>query len=229
MRGAWTAAALLVAMLAALAPPAAAKDAAPRTHVAVFDSVASMVAAELLTPGSIPAGRPVELAPPVPGDTLTIFEQRVLQRLRADGIDVRMAAAAPAPVIDPVTGVATMPAAEKPADGALRLGLRVESKTVVYTGRRGKFPMGTKGYDRLVALQAQARLVDAATGEVLWARTGAKSLSDFVKAGDAQAAATGTGLFAPPVPRSSGFGFLEPLMVTAVIVGLVVLFYSNRT
>ncbi|HET9952561.1 MAG TPA: hypothetical protein VFS09_12275 [Candidatus Eisenbacteria bacterium] len=228
MRGAWMAAASLLASLAALAPPAAAKDAAPRTHVAVFDSVASMVAAELLTAGSIPAGRPVELSPPVLGDTLTIFEQRVLQRLRADGIDVRVAAA-PTPVIDPVTGESRMPAVAKPADGTLQLGLRVESKTVVYTGRRGKFPTGTKGYDRLVALQAQARLVDAATGEVLWARTASKSAADFVKAGDARAAASGTGLFAPSIPQSSGFGFLEPLLVSAVVVGLVVLFYSNRT
>jgi hypothetical protein len=228
VRGAWTAAALLAVSLAALAPPAAAKGEAPRTHVAMFDSVATMVAAELLTAGSIPAGRPVELALPVPGDTLTIFEQRVLQRLRADGIDVRTATA-PVPVVDPVTGDATMPPAVKPADGAVQLALRVESKMVVYTGRRGKFPMGTKGYDRLVAMQAQARLLDAATGDVLWARSGSKSVTDFVKAGDVPAAATGPGLFAPPVPRSSGFGFLEPLLVSAVIVGLVVLFYSNRT
>ena len=228
MRGAWTAAALLVVSLAALAPAAAAKDEAPRTHVAVFDSVATMVAAELLAAGSIPAGRPVELALPVPGDTLTIFEQRVLQRLRADGIDVRTATA-PVPVVDPATGDATMPPAVKPPDGAVRLALRVESKMVVYTGRRGKFPMGTKGYDRLVSIQAQARLLDAATGEVLWARTGSKSVADFVKAGDVPAAATGQGLFAPSVPHSAGFGFLEPLLVSAVIVGLVVLFYSNRT
>jgi len=228
VRGAWTVAVLFVASLGALAPTAAAKDAAPRTHVAVFDSVASMVAAELLAAGSIPAGRPVELAHPVPGDTLTIVEQRVLQRLRADGIDVRMAAA-PLPVIDPVSGEATMPAVAKPTDGTLRLEFRVESKVVVYTGRRGKFPMGTKGYDRLVSLQAQARLVDAATGEVLWARTESKSIADFVKAGDVQAAASGPGLFAPAIPHSSGFGFLEPLLVSAVIVGLVVLFYSNRT
>jgi hypothetical protein len=228
VRGAWTAAALLVVSLGAIAPPAAAKDGAPRTHVAVFDSVASMVAADLLAAGSIPPGRPVALAQPVPGDTLTIFEQRVLQHLRADGIDVRMATA-PVPVVDPATGEAKMPPAEKPTDGTLQLALRVESKMVVYTGRRGKFPMGTKGYDRLVSIQAQARLVDGATGEVLWARTGSKSVTDFVKAGDVPAAATGQGLFAPSVPHSSGFGFLEPLLVTAVVVGLVVLFYSNRT
>ena len=222
------AAALLAVSIAALAPPAAAKGEAPRTHVAVFDSVASMVAAELLTPSSIPAGRPVEFTPPVPGDTLTILEQRILQRLRADGVDVRIATA-PLPVIDPVSGEAKLPGVSKPTDGTVQLVVRVESKMVVYTGRHGKFPMGTKGYDRLVSIQAQARLVDAATGEVLWARSGSKSNADFVKAGDTQAAATGTGLFAPPIPRSSGFGFLEPLLVTAVVVGLVVLFYSNRT
>jgi len=229
VRGARTAAALLVVSLAAVAPPASAKSPAPRTHVAVFDSLAAEVAADLLSSGSIPAGRSVEISPPVPGDTLALFEQRVLQRLRADGQVVREAPAASAPAIDPVTGDASPASPAKLPEGTLRLGLRVESKSVLYTARRGRFPLGTKGYDRLVTLQAQARLVDPATGEVLWARTGSKSAADFVKERDVRAAASGTGLFAPALPRGSNFGFLEPLLVSGVVVGLVVLFYSNRT
>lgn len=192
-------------------------------HVAVFDSVAAEVASELLTTGSIPAGRPVEIAPPVPGDTLSLFEQRVLQRLRADGLNVRVASA---PGTDPTPDPATSAAANA---GLLRLGLRVESKSVLYTARVGRFPIGTRGYDRLVTLSAQARLVDAATGEVLWARSGTKSAADFVAKKDVPAAASGTGLFAPTPPRGSTLGFLEPVFVSGVIAALVILFYSNRS
>jgi hypothetical protein len=220
---------LLAAGLAAAAPPAGAAAPGPPTHVAALDSVAGDVAAELLGPGAVPAGRPVEIAPPLPGDTLSLFEQQILQRLRAEGVEVRLAAPPAAPVVDPVTGETKVDAPPPAVAGLLRLGLRVEAKSVVYTRRRGRFPMGTKGYDRLVSLRAQARLVDAATGEVLWAKSGSKSAADFVRAGDADAAASGTGLFAPARPHGSGFGFLEPVLVTGVVVGLIVLFYSNRT
>jgi len=228
VRGISSAATLLLACFAVLPPPAGAESAAPRTHVAVFDSVAGEVAAELLATGGFPPGRPVEIATPLPGDTLSLFEQRVLQRLKAEGVNVRVAPARPVVTADPFTGMAA-DTTMKQGEGTLRLGLGIESKSVVYTRRRGQFPLGTKGYDRLVSLQAQARLVDAATGQVLWARSGAKSAADFVRAGDVDAAASGAGLFAPALPRGSRFGFLEPLLVTGVVVGLVVLFYSNRT
>lgn len=223
MRGAGTIAALFV-LVASFAAPASASSPPAPTNAAVFDSVAGQVAGELLAPGGIPAGRPLEIAPPVPGDTLSLFEQRMLQRLRAEGWNVRVVMPG---AVDPATGAPTP--APPPSPGTLRLGLSVESKSVLYTRRVGKFPMGVKGYERLVTLSAQARLVDPVTGEVLWARTGAKSSTDFVKTRDVRAAASGTGLFAPALPSGAPFGFLEPLLVSGVVVGLVVLFYSNRT
>ena len=226
MRGAGTIAAFLVfvAMAVAVAPPSAAKSPPPPTNAAVFDSVAGQVAGEILAPGGIPQGRAIEIIPPVVGDTLSMFEQRVLQRLRADGWNVRVVMPGG---VDPQTGAPVV--AGTPAAGALRLGLSVESKSVLYTRRVGKFPMGVKGYERQVTLSAQGRLVDPATGDVLWARTGSKQSIDFVKAKDVRGAASGTGLFSPGLPSGAPFGFLEPILVTGVVVGLVVLFYSNRT
>jgi hypothetical protein len=219
---------LVAAALACAAAPAQAADPAPRTHIAVFDSVAAGVAAELIPPGWIPAGRPVEMAAPLPGDTLSLFEQRVLQRLRAEGATVRVTAA-PGTTTDPVTGEARVDSASARVAGAVLLGIRVESRSVIFVRRVGRFPFGTKGYERLVSLQAQARLVDAASGEVLWARTASRGATDVLPARHVDMAASGTGMFRPTVPRGSGFGFLEPLIVSGVIAGLVILFYSNRT
>lgn len=226
MRGGRAAVALLALFVAGSASSAAglaAETGAP-SHIAAFDSVAHAVAWELLQAGSVPAGRTVELATPIPGDTLGLFEQRLLQRLRADGVAVRVVASAPA--IDPVSGEAVSAGI---APGASRLSARVESKTVLYARRLGRFPFGTKGYERLVTLQAQARLLDGANADVLWAKTASRTSTDLVRAKDVDAVASGSGLFRPAVPRGNRLGFIEPLLVTGVVAGLIVLFYSNRT
>lgn len=229
MRGGWLAAVALTVTIGGAVATAEAETALPRTHIAMFDSVANMVASELLPAGAIPSGRSVEMTTPLPGDTLTLFEQRVVQRLRNDGITVRVAPATTAPVIDPVTGEERAAAAAPATENVVRLGLRIESRSIFFVKRIGKFPFGIKGYERLVSLQAQARLEDAASGNVLWAKTSARSASDVLAARDIDAAASGTGMFRPSVPRGSAFGFLEPLIVTGVVAGLVILFYSNRT
>ena len=229
MRGAWLAAVVVTVAMGGAVAPVEAGSSLPRTHIAMFDSVASMVASELVPAGAIPGGRSVEITTPIPGDTLTLFEQRVVQRLRSDGVTVRVGPAPTAPAVDPVTGEARAEITAPVTENVVRLGLRVESRSVLFVRRLGKFPFGTKGYERLVSLQAQARLVDAASGNVLWARTSARSASDVLAARDLDTAASGTGMFRPAVPRGTAFGFLEPLIVTGVVAGLVILFYSNRT
>jgi len=229
VRGAWLAAVVVTVAMGGAVAPVEAGSSLPRTHIAMFDSVASMVASELVPAGAIPGGRSVEITTPIPGDTLTLFEQRVVQRLRSDGVTVRVGPAPTAPAVDPVTGEARAEITAPVTENVVRLGLRVESRSVLFVRRLGKFPFGTKGYERLVSLQAQARLVDAASGNVLWARTSARSASDVLAARDLDTAASGTGMFRPAVPRGTAFGFLEPLIVTGVVAGLVILFYSNRT
>ena len=226
MRGGRAAVALLAWFVASLMPPSAGFAAETRapSHIAAFDSVAHAVALELLQAGSVPAGRTVEVATPIPGDTLGLFEQRLVQRLRADGIPVRVVSIAPA--IDPVSGESV---AAGIAPGTARLAARVESRTVLYARRLGRFPFGTSGYERLVTLQAQARLLDGANADVLWAKTASRASTDIVRAKDVDALASGSGLFRPAVPRGNRLGFIEPLLVTGVVAGLIVLFYSNRT
>ncbi|HSQ59661.1 MAG TPA: hypothetical protein VLT84_04430 [Acidobacteriota bacterium] len=229
--------AILMAAAFGAASPVRAADTPAPTHAAMFDSVAARVVDQLLPPGAIPAGRSLELAIPLAGDTLGLLEQRLLTRLKRDGIAVRVAPLKPAPpamaAFDSVTGEPLQAAAPEPGAGSgasLRLEARVEAKTVTYLRRLGRFPFGTKGYERLVAVQIQSRLLDAATGEVVWARTGADRATDLVRPRDVVAvAASGTGLFRPELPPRTGLRFLEPAIVAGVVIGLVVLFYSNRT
>jgi hypothetical protein len=124
-----------------------------------------------------------------------------------------------------------VPAARAPvpsaAPGTVQLQLQVDGSGVSYVRRLGKFPFGTKGYERLAAMRAAATLLDPATGEVFWTRSASRSVTDIVGKGDVTYAASGSGKLNPTVPKG-GTRWLEPLIVVGVVAGLVVLFYSNR-
>ena len=221
----------------------AAKSSMPPTHSMALDAVADTVAADLLKGATFPAGRPVALAAPAPGDTLGLLTQRMMERMKALGVSVRLArteAQAPSQVNSgvPATGSPSViapgdsvaPVVSRAADpaGPLRLQISVEGSGVTYVRRLGSFPFGTKGYERLAGMRASATLFDPQNGDVVWTRSAAQSASDVVAKGDVAYAASGSGYLNPPVPRGGGTRWLEPMIVIGVVAGLVVLFYSNR-
>ena len=219
-----------------------AKSSMPPTHSMALDAVADTVAADLLKGANFPPGRPVALVAPAPGDTLGLVAQRLMERMKALGVSVRLARSeAQAPGMGngiPTTGT---PSGVTPGDsvasvvsrgtdpaGPLRLQVLVEGSGVTYVRRLGSFPFGTKGYERLAGMRASATLFDPMNGDVVWTRSAARSASDVVAKGDVAYAASGSGYLNPPVPRGGGTRWLEPMIVIGVVAGLVVLFYSNR-
>ncbi len=203
-------------------------DAMFRTHAMMLDSVATIVATDLLR-GTV-TGRPVVLLVPIQGDSLGLLEQRLLERLRTDGRDVRIRQRAlvlpgiPPPTLPP--GISTASPAGDPS--VAELHARVDGVGVAYVRRIRSFPFGVKGYERIVSMRASTTLVDPGTGQVLWARSASRSVTDVVAKRDLAYAAGGSEAFDPPLPRGSGLKILEPLIVIGVVAGLVVLFYSNR-
>ena len=198
----------------------------PMTHGMALDSVAAVVASDLLRDANIPPGRPVVLVSPAPGDTLGVLTQRLVGQLRGRNVPVRLVPPGGAAAANPDSATSIV------NDGLsqshpLRLNLQVDGSGVTYVRRIGKFPFGTKGYERLAAMRANATLVDPASGEVIWTRTSTRSATDIVPKGDVVYAASGSGRLNPAVPRG-GTRWLEPLIVVGVVAGLVVLFYSNR-
>jgi hypothetical protein len=205
---------------------AAAAGALPKTHGAILDSVAGMVAADLLRGAPIPAGRAVRLAAPIAGDTLGFLAQHLVEQLRASGTQVRlMARRTPAEMAmgGDSPGQAWLASAD------LVLHLEVRSAGVAYIRAVRKFPFGVRGYERLGSMQVGASLVDCSTREVLWARSASARAMDEVRRGDLVYAQSGSGGLNPVLPRAGGdTRLLEPLIVVGVVAGLVVLFYSNR-
>jgi len=196
----------------------------PPTHSMALDSVAAVVASDLLKDAPIPPGRAVILASPAPGDTLSLLTQRLVGELRGRQVPVRLMAPGAAMTEDPDTTLARAEGGGHP----VRLNLQVDGAGVTYVKRLGKFPFGTKGYERLAAMRATATLIDPIGGEVFWTRSSTHSATDVVSKGDVAYAASGSGRLNPPVPKGGGTHWLEPLIVVGVVAGLVVLFYSNR-
>jgi hypothetical protein len=199
------------------APRADAAGALPKTHGAMLDSVANMVATDLLRGAAIPSGRAVRFATPVVGDTLGLLAQRVLEQLRASGTEVRL-------------GMTNDPPTRARGDSTdLDLHIQVRSAGVSYLRALRKFPFGVRGYQRLASMQVGASLVDCSTREVVWARSASARVMDEVRRGDLNYAQSGSGGLNPVLPRAGGgTRLLEPLIVVGVVTGLVVLFYSNR-
>jgi hypothetical protein len=256
----WGIATGLVAVCASTFVPSASRaKEPPPTHASALGTVAEQVVGELLTGAEFPPGRPVVLTTPVPGDTLGLLTQRMVERLRGRGLAVRLSGHvpnggapqnggappsgepagmapgtnAPDSLADPgMPGGGAAEAAPTPrgsggSSDPVQLQLQVDGAAVTYVRRLGKFPFGTKGYERLSAMRAVATLLDAATGEVFWSRSASRSLTDVVPKGSVAYAASGSGRLNPPVPKG-GTRWLEPLIVVGVVAGLVVLFYSNR-
>jgi hypothetical protein len=239
----WIGAGSMSLLLLCVASPAMARGPMPPTHSMALDAVADTVAGDLLKGAAFPSGRPVALAAPAPGDTLGLLTQRMMERMKALGVSVRLArndAQAPGLVNHgiPATGSpsslapgdSASPVVSRGADpaGPLRLEIMVEGSGVTYVRRLGSFPFGTKGYERLAGMRASATLFDPMNGDVVWTRSAARSASDVVAKGDVAYAASGSGYLNPPVPRGGGTRWLEPMIVIGVVAGLVVLFYSNR-
>jgi hypothetical protein len=200
-------------------------DALPKTHAAMLDSVAGMAAADLVRPGSIPAGHAVRIATPLAGDTLGFLAQRIVEQLRRGGTEVRLV---------PTRATADAGAGEDPPSRAaqdttdLLLNVEVRSAGVSYVRPVRGF-LGTRGYRRLASMQVGATLMDPVTHDVLWARSATAQAQDEVRRRDLSYAQTGSaGLVPLPPHAGAGPRLLEPLIVVGVVAGLVVLFYSNR-
>jgi len=250
---------VLAAFVLAAMPSTACAAEHPPTHGMALDSVAVLVSGDLLGGVELPPGRPIVLATPVPGDTLGLLTQRMVERLRGRGASVRLSmhgasgSTATTPVgsgsgeLDsgtppgasiPTDTMAPPTAADSARAGAgshtsaapprtVQLQMQVDGSGVSYVRRLGKFPFGTKGYERLAAMRAVATLLDPSTGEVYWTRSAARSVTDVVPKNSVVYASSGSGKLNPPVPKG-GTRWLEPLIVVGVVAGLVVLFYSNR-
>jgi hypothetical protein len=192
------------------------------------------------TPGAPPAGTPGGPPASIPS-LVELGQQQAQAQANSDSAAAVSAAAAaestrtatppgPLGVVPPANSPAAAPAEPRvPVDAELRL--RVVDLGLKYTGSHRTRPFfGQKQVSRYAAASLHAELRDPAGDLVQWSGNGEAARIDEVPK-DALPILEGQNypFTAPALPPHSTGKILEPIVVTAVIVGLVFLFVSNRS
>jgi hypothetical protein len=205
----------------------------------VVSEPAPKPAAPPLNTAGAAAGAPT--TPPANAPSLVQLGQQQQQQTQAQADSIARAAAAAdsaARVAPAPPGMATPTApppalapepAKVPVDAEIRL--RVVDLGLKYTGSHRTRPFfGEKQISRYAAANLTAELRDPTGNLVQWSGHGEAARIDEVPK-DALTILEGQNYpFTPPaLPAHSTGKILEPIVVTAVIVGLVFLFVSNRS
>jgi hypothetical protein len=162
-------------------------------------------------------GRPVALKPFTTGEEYVFIQNVLTSRLTGRGVSV-------------VEGAAAGAAPADSASPAYVLQYQTIAFGLAYADVYRSHMVGGKHVRRRADVRLLMTLSDAASGRVVWVGEAARGHEDEFDHGDAARVEQGTYQFARPVMPSSGWGrYAEPVFVTAIIVGLVYLFFSNQS
>jgi hypothetical protein len=110
------------------------------------------------------------------------------------------------------------------------LEFRVGELDVDYTRRWRKSLFGSSMVERSARAAIFFKLLDGADGKLLWTGSGRSQRRDVVPQKMLAELEDTPGRAGAERPRSGGIGrMIEPIVVSGIVVGLVVLFYSSRT
>jgi hypothetical protein len=180
-----------------------------------------------------PAGdRPLVITPFASTEEYVFVTNVFTSELTRAGVRTLLPGAAPRTAgnaapdsLAPGTGPSAAPAA-----GALVLTVQNVAFGLSYPDVYRSHVVGGKKVRREATVRVLATLSDPSTGEVLWTGEAERSHADQFDRDDAARVETGTYAFLRPEMPSSGWTrYAEPVFVTAIIVGLIYLFFSNQS
>jgi hypothetical protein len=106
---------------------------------------------------------------------------------------------------------------------------RILDLALHYSGGQRRMLVGSRHVDRDALAAVRARLLDGATREILWIGSGDARTDDRISGGQMRKVEASAYPCAAPVLTPAGLGkFVEPAVVTAIVAGLVYLFYTNQ-
>jgi hypothetical protein len=184
--------------------------------------------------------KPVILVPSVTHEANWMVENLLGGRLREEGVAVVISMfKTPAPEVQPETSpydttgaadtVAVAQSQDEPNEAHVILEYRIAELGIEYPRAWRPAYVGRKVLERYAYASLHARLVDEKSGTLMWAGEGKGSQGDVVPVsklalieGNAQDWQKGS------LPPGKLSGMVEPLVVAAIVAGLVYLFYSNK-
>ncbi|HEX5131126.1 MAG TPA: hypothetical protein VFX92_01420 [Candidatus Krumholzibacteria bacterium] len=207
------------------------------TNLGVMTQLTNAVVLELYA-GFAPllGGRSVALKPLGNSEDYLFVSNVIVTQLTGAGVPtIRASSVAPAP---PRTGNAAMDslagASQAIPSQTARGGVTLEFQNVAfqlgYPDVYRSHLVGGKVVRRHADVRVFATLTDAASGEVLWTGEAERSQRDEFDRDDTGRIEAGAyGFLRPPIPGGGVAKYAEPVFVTAVIVGLIYLFFANQS
>lgn len=182
------------------------------------------------------------------------IEEYLVEALQGRGVSVRAGGVAPPAVTAPADtsggaggqapaigqevpvggapGASAVPAAldgSRDATSIPVLEYRIVDLAMRYAGGGRRLVVGSRHVDREAMASLRARLLDGATHEILWVGSGDARESDRIRGASLRDVEASAYPCDPPKLDSRGLGRLvEPAVVTAIVAGLVYLFYTNQ-
>ncbi|UCF78629.1 MAG: hypothetical protein JSW03_11225 [Candidatus Eiseniibacteriota bacterium] len=243
----WSAVASLV-VLVTLAAAALAGDAGrpqPITNIGLLEKATSLAVDSLVSgiPSSFEAQ--IYLRPAVQHGAAWMIEDRLGAELREKGIQVivsKVASPAAASAGSPAdTSVLTdtlqtapvkaevVPMTPESTGKTMTLEYRITELGVNYTRAWRGLVIGRKKVERLASVALHGRLVEDSSGALVWSGDGSASARDVVPASElSRLEGKGETWQKGTLPAGKLGGVVEPLVVAAIVAGLVYLFYSNK-
>lgn len=215
----WISAALLCAFASLEAAPAAAaaSQEAPPSNYEILSRISEEAARSFVAGlGAVPEGSVVRLAKARGvGDADFLVENAFIELLRGAGYR---------------TG-AELKGPEAAADTAsFAVSYQVIRLAVKYPRISRRYWFGTKEVVREARADVTAQLIDRRAGEVLWIREGSGSYDDVISYSLLSSVEEKQYEFTRPVRNEFKMTrVIEPVIVGAIVIGLVALFFSNQS
>jgi len=209
----------------------------PLTNVAFMEKATSAAVDSLIRVLPFPLRGPVRLKAVTTHDATWMIESLFGGRLREKGVQVMITevpsfGATVATLVTDTTGVtdsSRVSAVTQNETEGLTLEYRIAELDMEYPRAWRPLYVGRKNVERVAVASLYGRLIDESSGKLLWVGQGSATERDVVPAsklsfleGKSQDWQKGT------LPTGKTSALVEPLVVAAIVAGLVYLFYSNK-
>ncbi|KPJ59152.1 MAG: hypothetical protein AMJ46_12395 [Latescibacteria bacterium DG_63] len=239
----WPAIACVVTLLALTSPALGSKrEPAQRvTNIALLERATAAAVDSMIRglPSSLKAQ--VYLRPAVTHDAVWMVESQLGAELRGRGIQVIVSkTVAPTSmdestqedttvVGDTLETIETMVKETEEGPGVMTLEYRITELGLDYPKAWRGHLIGRKQVERLAFVALHGRLIEDSSGALVWSGEGSATARDVVPASElASLEGKGAPWQKGTLPAGKLGGFVEPLVVAAIVAGLVYLFYSNK-
>ncbi len=191
----------------------------PYTNLQIIEFVADRAAEEAMTRSPLDTGMHVTVAPAREHPMNFVLEQSLIRSLTRRGIEVTVRRS---PIPDDSLRTLSQPAPDPVLEYTLG------SAKVTYLRLVGYLP-GRVRIERQALMQGGLALRDPTTSRVLWTQNLGQNLIDRFSRGEVSLVEDGRfPELQSPVPGRNVDKVIEPIVVVAVVGGLVALFFQNR-